>query len=219
MTTIEPVLAPMLESAQEPALVIACGALAREIQYLKVLNGWTHLKIRCIEADLHNRPEHIPGRVRAEIQRYRARYEHIFVAYMDCGTGGLLDRVLEEEGVERLPGAHCYASYAGQGAFAQMAEEELGSFYLTDFLARHFQRLVVKTLKLDQYPQLRDEFFGNYKRLVYLSQTQDAALRQAAEAAATYLGLEFQQIHTGYGELETGLVKWIGKGQASGNAT
>ena len=193
----------------EPVLLIACGALAREIQQIKLLNGWSHLKLKCLEADLHNRPERIPERVKAEIERYRGQYQQIFVAYADCGTGGLLDNVLAEAGVERLPGAHCYATFAGQQPFAELADEEPGSFYLTDFLARHFDRLVIKTLKLDQYPQLRDMYFGNYRRLVYLAQTQNPLLLAAAEQAADYLQLEFLYQSTGYGELQTGLEKWL----------
>ncbi|HPE62301.1 MAG: DUF1638 domain-containing protein [Thiothrix sp.] len=186
-------------------LVIACGALAREILALRERNGWSHLKLTCLPAELHNRPERIPQQVRELIQRHRPHFAAIFVAYADCGTGGLLDRVLEEEGVERLPGAHCYQFFAGQQDFDRLAEQEPGSFYLTDFLARHFERLVIGSLKLDRYPELMPQIFGHYRRLVYLSQTRDPALRQAAEQAAARLGLAFEHIHTGYGELEGSL--------------
>ena len=191
----------------EPVLVLACGALAREIQQLKLLNAWEHLKIKCLEADLHNRPERIPERVRADIQRYRPKYSQIFVAYADCGTGGLLDRVLEEEGVERLPGAHCYATFAGQQSFADLAEAELGSFYLTDFLARHFERLVIKGMQLDKHPELLPMYFNHYTRLVYLAQTSNPDLLAKAQAAAEYLQLEFKLVQTGYGELATELAR------------
>jgi hypothetical protein len=195
-------------SAQaEPILVLACGALAREIQQLKLLNGWEHLKLKCLEADLHNRPERIPMRIRAEIQRYRDQYAQIFVAYADCGTGGLLDRVLEEEGGERLPGAHCYAFFAGQQPFADLAEAELGSFYLTDFLARHFERLVIKGMQLDKHPELLPMYFNHYTRLVYLAQTSNPDLLAKAQAAAEYLQLEFKLVPTGYGELATELAR------------
>lgn len=195
-------------SAQaEPVLVLACGALAREIQQLKLLNGWEHLKLKCLEADLHNRPERIPARVRADIQRYRAHYSQIFVAYADCGTGGLLDQVLEDEGVERLPGAHCYAFFAGQQPFAELAEAELGSFYLTDFLARHFERLVIKGMQLDKHPELLPMYFNHYKCLVYLAQTSNPDLLAKAQAAAEYLQLEFKLVPTGYGELATELAR------------
>jgi hypothetical protein len=195
-------------SAQiEPVLVLACGALAREIQQLKLLNGWEHLKLKCLEADLHNRPERIPERIRAEIQRYRAQYQHIFVGYADCGTGGLLDRVLAEEGIERLPGAHCYATFAGQQSFAELAEAELGSFYLTDFLARHFERLVIKGMQLDKHPELMPLYFNHYQRLVYLAQTSNPELLAKAQAAAEFLHLEFHLVQTGYGELATELAR------------
>lgn len=190
-----------------PVLVLACGALAREIQQLKLLNGWEHLKLKCLEADLHNRPERIPMRIRAEIQRYRDQYAQIFVAYADCGTGGLLDRVLEEEGVERLRGAHCYAFFAGQQPFAELAEAELGSFYLTDFLARHFERLVIKGMQLDKHPELLPMYFNHYTRLVYLAQTSNPDLLAKAQAAAEYLQLEFKLVSTGYGELATELAR------------
>ncbi len=195
-------------SAQvEPVLVLACGALAREIQQLKLINGWEHLKINCLEADLHNRPERIPERVRANIRRYRPQFSQIFVAYADCGTGGLLDRVLAEEGIERLPGAHCYATFAGQQSFAELAEAELGSFYLTDFLARHFERLVIKGMQLDKHPELMPLYFNHYKRLVYLAQTSNPELLAKAQAAAEFLRLEFKLVPTGYGELATELAR------------
>ena len=180
-----------------PVLVIACGALAKEVVELKRLNGWSHLAIQCLPADLHNRPEKIPAAVRAEIERRREEFEHIFVAYADCGTGGALDKVLAEFGVDRLPGAHCYEFYAGAGHFAELALDEPGTFYLTDFLTRHFDRLVKQGLGLEQHPELMDSYFGNYRRLVYLSQTKSSKLEQAAREHADYLGLEYKHRHTG----------------------
>ena len=191
--------------ARSPVLVIACGALAREINQLKKSYGWDHLHLQCIDARLHVRPELIPGRVREQIQKYRDKYEHMYVAYAECGTKGVLDRVLDEEGVERLPGAHCYQFFAGTDRFAALSDAEPGTFYLTDFLARHFDRMVVEPLKIDEHPQLRDEYFGNYRRLVFLSQTRDEKLLQAAIDAAERLGLEFEHLHCGYGELQTNL--------------
>ena len=192
-------------------LIIACGALAREITELKRSYGWNHLRLKCIDPKLHNRPEEIPRRVRSLIRENRASFKHIFVAYADCGTGGMLDRVLREEGVERLPGAHCYDLYAGPKRFAALSSAEPGTFYLTDFLVRHFERLVIEPLRLDEHPELRDAYFGNYTRVVYLSQTRDAKLLDAAELAAARLSLPFEHVHCGFGELETRLVQRVSR--------
>ena len=194
----------------EPILVIACGALAREIDSLKRRWGWRHLHLKCIDARLHNRPAEIPGRLRRMIRKHRAEYDRIFVAYADCGTAGGIDRVLAEEGAERLEGAHCYEFFAGRKRFAELAMMEPGTFYLTDFLARHFDRFVVKPLGLDRHPELRDAYFGNYRRLVYLSQTEDARLIESAARAAARLELDFEHVHCGYGELEASLATRLG---------
>src|SRR5437763_16710494 len=148
-------------------LLIACGALAREIAALKRANGWTTLDERCLPAQLHNRPERIAPAVRAEIQANRARYAKMFGVYADCGTGGRLDAVLEEEGVERLPGAHCYEFLATPQVLAQFADAEPGTFYLTDFLLRHYERLVVRSLGLDRHPELTAAHFRHYRTLAY----------------------------------------------------
>ena len=199
----------------EPILVIACGALAREIDALKRRWGWRHLHLKCIDARLHNRPAEIPGRLRRMIRRHRAAYGEIFVAYADCGTAGGIDRVLAEEGAERLEGAHCYEFLAGRERFAALSDAEPGTFYLTDFLARHFDRFVVKPLGLDRHPQLRNAYFGNYRKLVYLSQTEDARLLESAARAAARLELEFEHAHCGYGELETRLAARFGHRQSN----
>ena len=199
----------------ESVLVIACGALAREVNALKYRHGWRHLDLVAIDARLHNRPGEIPARLRQAIQTHRERYARIFVAYADCGTAGGIDAVIADEGVERLPGAHCYEAYAGAARFAELSDEEPGTFYLTDFLARHFDRLVMAPLGLDQRPELRDAYFGNYRRLVYLSQTHDDGLYRKACDAADRLGLGFEHRHTGYGALETGLLEQLA-GQGHG---
>ena len=191
-------------------LVVACGALAREIVALTKLNGWIGVDVQCLPPELHNRPERIPAAVRAEIAAARDRYDKIFVAYADCGTGGLLDVVLQELGVERLPGAHCYEFFATRSAFASLAEEEPGTFYLTDFLVRHFERLVIAGLGIDRHPELAGEYFRHYRRVVYLAQAPDAGLAQAARNIARRFGLEYLERHTGYGELETSLQAWVG---------
>ena len=191
-----------------PALIIACGALARELTAVIAANGWQHVEVQCLPADLHNRPEKIPDAVREKIRAGRARFGRILVAYADCGTGGLLDRVLEDEGVERLPGAHCYEFYAGAAAFAAIAEAEPGSFYLTDFLVRHFERLVIRELGIERHPELAQQYFGNYRRLVYLAQHEDAQLQEQARQAAARLGLAFEYRFTGYGDLERTVVRF-----------
>ena len=186
-------------------LIIACGALAREIVALRKLNDWPHMDVQCLPAELHNRPEKIPAAVKAKIQANRCDYSSIFVAYGDCGTGGLLDAVLQEEQVERIPGAHCYEFFAGSEAFEALTEKELGTFYLTDFRLEHFERLVVRGLGLDRHPSLLATLFGNYRKLVYLAQVPDAGRMAAARSAAERLGLTFDYLVTGYGGLEHSL--------------
>jgi hypothetical protein len=196
----------------ESLLVIACGALAREIRALKRTLGWGHLQLQCMDPLLHNQPHKIPQALRRQIQRNKGQFDRIFVAYADCGTAGAIDRVLAEEGIERLPGAHCYQFFAGAERFEALAEEEPGTFYLTDFLARHFDRLVIEALKIDQHPELKDLYFAHYQRLVYLSQSHDSNLLAKAQAAAQQLGLRFQQQHAGYGELEAKLISFVQAG-------
>ena len=197
---------------RDPVLVIACGALGRELHAIRRANGWDHLKIRCLDPELHLRPAQIPPRLRTEIDRARGQYRRIFIGYADCGTYGEIDRVLDDyPGVERLPGLHCYEFYAGAERFERLADDEPGTFYLTDFLVRFFDRLVVETLQLDEHPELSDDFFGNYRRLTYLSQTRDSKLLAGARAAAARLGLEFTHVHTGYGALEPAVVRVAGE--------
>jgi hypothetical protein len=186
-------------------LIIACGALAREIVALKRLNDWSGLEVQCLPPELHNRPEQIPAAVRDAIVAARPHHARIFVAYADCGTGGRLDDVLEAEGVDRLPGAHCYQFFATASAFETLSNEEPGTFYLTDFLVRHFDRLVIEGLGIDAHPELAAEYFRNYRRLVYLVQSPDVELAQMARAAAGRLGLAYEERFTGYGDLATSL--------------
>jgi hypothetical protein len=181
-------------------LVVGCGALAREL--VELTRPLPNVDVACLPPSLHNRPGGIPARVRARIRQGRREgYQQIFVAYADCGTGGLLDPVLAEEGVERLPGAHCYEFFAGRTDFARLADEEPATFWLTDFLARNFERLVIRGLGIDKHPELEPMYFGNYRRLVYLAQTDDPDLLATARRAAERLGLAFEHRHTGYGEL------------------
>jgi hypothetical protein len=186
-------------------LIVGCGALAREI--VALTRDLPNVDVTCLPATLHNRPGGIPAAVRDRIRRRRAAYDRVFVAYADCGTGGMLDRVLEEEGVERLPGAHCYEFYAGRPDFARLTDEEPATFFLTDFLARNFDRLVWRGLGLDRHPELLPQYFGNYRRLVYLAQTDEPELLAAARRGAARLGLAFEHRRTGYGELGTSVTR------------
>lgn len=189
-------------------LVIACGALAREVVWLVRAHGWSRMVISCLPAHLHNRPDRIPAAVQAKIRDARPHYERILVLYGDCGTGGRLDTVLAEEGVERIPGAHCYEFYAGTESFTAMTDVEPGTFFLTDYLVRHFDRLIIAGLGLDRYPQLLPDYFGNYRKLVHLAQSEDADLDLAARAAARRLGLAHERRFTGM----DGLAGFLGKG-------
>jgi hypothetical protein len=194
-------------------LVIACGALAREIAALRRANGWSALDVKCLPAELHNRPERIAAAVRQQIREHRDSYDDIFVAYGDCGTRGSLDAVLQEEGVERIAGAHCYEFFASPALFAALADAEPGTFYLTDFLLRHFDRLVMRGLGIDRHPQLLATYFGNYRRLVYLGQAPQAQSAVQAQAIAARLGLEYQFRSTGYGGLGEALVSFAKRSQ------
>jgi hypothetical protein len=193
---------------QPRCLVIGCGALGRELIELTRRPGFEHVDVICLPATLHNRPERIPAAVARKIRAARATHRRIFVAYADCGTGGRLDRVLEAQGVERLAGAHCYEVYAGRAAFARLTDDDPATFFLTDFLVRHFDSLVVAGLGLDRHPELLPIYFGNYHRLVYLAQTDDPELTERARRAAERLGLAFERRSTGLGELATGIAAW-----------
>ncbi len=192
-------------SAPRPVLLIGCGALAREISWAITRGGWPNMELVCLPADLHNRPQDIPGAMKARIRAAKetGKYSKILAIYGDCGTGGALDAVLAAEGAGRIAGAHCYEFYTGSRAFTALNDEEAGSFYLTDYLVRFFDRLVIEGLGLERYPHLKDEYFRNYKRVVYLAQSDDAALRKKARQAASRLGLDYVYRHTGFGGLES----------------
>lgn len=196
-----------LKSRESKVLLIACGALAREIVDLTEQNRWNGFDIQCLPAKWHNTPQHIVPGVRDKIRASRGKYDKIYVLYGDCGTGGLLDTMLVEEGVERIDGPHCYAFFTGNADFAAKAEDDFTSFYLTDYLARHFDKLIWEGLGLHKYPELRDSYFGNYTKIIFLAQTADIELEAKAKAAAEKLGLDYEYRFTGYGELATELAK------------
>ncbi|MCP3868392.1 MAG: DUF1638 domain-containing protein [Gammaproteobacteria bacterium] len=196
------------EREKPSTVVIACSALMKEIHELSRANGWNHIRVECIPAELHSRPEKIPGAVKAAIDKARNRGSQIFVAYGDCGTGGRLDVLLKAEGVERIPGAHCYEFFSGKDQFARFGEEEIGTFYLTDFLVRHFDRLVIRGLGLHEKPELEPLYFGHYRKLLYLAQTDDPMLKKRAMAAAERLGLVYEYHYSGCGGLGDSLVSF-----------
>ena len=190
---------------QGKVLLLACGALGREIVDLIERNRWTAFDLQCLPATWHNTPDKIVPALREKIREAKPRYQSIFVLYGDCGTGGGLDRMLAEEAIERLEGPHCYAFFSGNAEFASHAEEDVTAFFLTDYLARHFDKLIWEGLGLDRHPELLPLYFGNYTRIVFLAQTRDEELAKKAIAAAKRLGLAYEFRYTGYGELERDL--------------
>lgn len=183
-------------------LVLACGALAREILDVIHVNGMAHVDLQCLPAIYHNHPEKIVPAVQAAVEKARQKYTQIFVAYADCGTGGQLQAAVKELGIEMIPGPHCYSFFEGNTAFAENSEDEFRAFYLTDFLVRQFESFVWKPLGLDRHPELRDMYFGNYEKLVYQAQTDDPSLTEKAMQYAENLNLPFERRQTGYGDLE-----------------
>tara|TARA_R110002110_G_scaffold168133_2_gene369499 strand:+ start:260 stop:895 length:636 start_codon:yes stop_codon:yes gene_type:complete len=192
-----------LEARKGRILLIACGALAREILDLKAANGWTHLDLTCLPAKYHLYPDKITGAVRDAVCKHRHAYDDIFIVYADCGTGGLLQTACDEMGVQMIAGPHCYSFFEGNDAFAAKADAEFTSFYLTDFLVRQFEAFIIKPMGLDRHPELRDMYFGNYEKLIYQAQTDDPDLTAKARNHAAQLGLAFERRYTGYGDLES----------------
>ena len=188
--------------------LIVCGALAREVLALRARHGWD-VDVLGVPALLHNTPDRIPDAVRRRIHEARERYSRVVVVYGDCGTGGHLDRLLAAEGVERVSGPHCYEMYAGAAGFEVIVTEQLGTYFLTDYMVRSFEHLVIQGLGLDCHPELRDDYFGNYTRCVYLAQTDDPALREKAAWCAAQIGLPLEIRQTAYGALESRLMELL----------
>lgn len=206
-TLTEQGLAPQ---AQGRVLLIACGALAHEILALKKTNGWDHLDLQCLPANLHLWPDRIPAAVETAVTQHRADYDDIFIVYADCGTGGLLQKKCKDLGVDMVEGPHCYSFFEGNAVFAEKAETEFTAFYLTDFLVRQFDAFVWRPMGLDRHPELRDMYFGNYTKLVYQAQLDDPALDAKARDCAARLGLAYERRLTGYGDLATSLARVAG---------
>ncbi len=186
-------------------LIIGCGALAHEILALKRINGWAHLDLQCLPAKLHLYPEKITDAVAEAVDRHRGDYARIFVAYADCGTGGRLQAKCDALGVEMIAGPHCYSFFEGNDAFSARADDDMTAYFLTDFLVRQFDAFVWKPMGLDRHPDLRDMYFGNYTKLVYQAQTEDADLTAKARDCARRLGLDFERRFTGYGDLQVAM--------------
>lgn len=201
----------MSEGNAGKLLVIACGMIAREVLAVKERLGLDHLELTCLPADLHYHPDRIPSAMDAAIKKARAEgWRDILVGYADCGTGGMLDRVCEKHGVERLAGPHCFAFYQGLERFEAIGDSDMTTFYMTDFLCRQFDAFFMKPLGLDRHPELAKDYFGHYEKLVYLAQTDDPALDRVAEDAARMLGLAYEKRRTGYGDLTQALTKAAG---------
>ena len=178
-------------------LIIGCGAIAHEVSEIIELNNWDNVRLQCLNAELHNTPKILPRKIKETIDSNINDYSKIFLAYADCGTGGLIDLLLKDYDIERLDGAHCYEFYSGSSVFKELSEKEIGTFYLTDFLVKNFDRLVIEGLGIQKYPSLKEDYFRNYKNVVYLAQLQDNVLESKARECADYLNLEFSVHFTG----------------------
>lgn len=186
--------------------VIACGMIAREILAVNAQLGREHIDLKCLPANFHHHPERIAPAMDKAIMDARAEgFDRIFVGYADCGTGGELDRICEKHGVERIQGPHCFSFYLGNEIFEQAGDEHMTTFFITDFLARHFDTFMKKPLGLDRHPELRELYFAHYTTALYLAQTDDPELDQKAREAAEFLGLEYERRLTGYGDLTSAL--------------
>lgn len=195
-------------------LILACGALATEIRDVARLHELDNVTLECLPGILHNRPSEIPDAVRARLDRARGRYDRILLGYADCGTAGELADIAAREAVEMLPGAHCYQVFAGQQHFDSMHDDDPTAFYLTDYLVKHFDRIILDGLGIDAHPELRDLYFGNYTKMIYLAQTDDPELDDKAVAAAARLDLDYRRVATTYGDLEPAIVSISTKGVA-----
>ncbi|MEM9333016.1 MAG: DUF1638 domain-containing protein [Pseudomonadota bacterium] len=187
----------------EPSLrIIACGMIAREVMAVNAQLGFEHIDLKCLPAAYHHHPEKIAPHMDKAIEEARQEgFEHIFVGYADCGTGGELDKVCEKHGVERIEGPHCFSFYMGNERFLQCQDDYLTTFFLTDFIVRHFETFMKRPLGLDKHPELKEMYFANYTRALYLAQTSEEDLSEKAREVAEFLGLEYEYCYTGYGDL------------------
>lgn len=203
------------ESTDRRAL-IACGALAQPAAEICSRRGWP-VDVHPLPPLLHNQPHLIAQEVERLLDTFGGRYERVAIGYADCGTYGALDEVCARRGVARLPGLHCYDVYGGADRLARFFEEQPGTYVFTDFLVRGFQRTVIRELGLDRYPELREDYFKSYTRVVWLAQEPDAELTALAEQAAARLGLPLTIVPTGNHGLERALAELVGPGLAAGS--
>lgn len=186
--------------------VIACGMIAREVLAINEQLGSAQFDLMCLPAEFHHHPEKIaPAMDNAIIAAREEGYNNIFVGYADCGTRGELDKVCVKHGVERIDGPHCFSFYIGNDQFKKDDGDYITTFFITDFLARHFENFLIKPLGLDKHPELKEIYFGNYTRALYIAQTKDEELKILARQAADYLGLEYAYKLTGFGDLTLAL--------------
>jgi hypothetical protein len=195
-----------LSNSRDGTLVVACGAIAREILAINEILSWDNISIKCLPAIYHNQPEKITPAVIDVVKNNKQKYQKIYVAYADCGTGGMLEKACKDLDVEMIQGPHCYSFFEGNISFAKRLNPT--AFFLTDFLARQFDAFVWSPLGLDKHPELIDAYFGNYTKLVYLAQTNDEVLKKKAAECARKLNLEFEYKLTGYGDLKNTFIKW-----------
>ncbi|MGB7286167.1 MAG: DUF1638 domain-containing protein [Salaquimonas sp.] len=180
--------------------------IAREVLAINEQLGRDHIDLKCLPADFHHHPEKIAPAMDIAIEEAKAEgFRHIFAGYADCGTGGELDKICKKHGIERIAGPHCFSFYMGNNTFAEEGDDHMTTFFITDFLARHFETFMVRPLGMDRHPELKEMYFSNYKKALYLAQTNDDELSRNAEDAAEFLGLAYERRYTGFGDLTPAL--------------
>jgi len=202
--TVKPEQAQPKSNPKSDVLFIACGALAKETKEIIDRHGWS-VELKALPAVYHMTPLKITTNLDVMLEKLKGQYQRIIVVYGECGATGI-DTVLDRHEVVRVSGPHCYEMYAGANEFARLMDDEPGTFFLTDWLLRAYEKAVLRGLGLDKHPELAPLYFGNYHRLVYLSQAPTEMLIKKAQTIAASMGWTFEHRYVGYGELETRLV-------------